>query len=181
MFGNRKKPMPDETPNTNPPPPEGEAAALQDKLAALTAELQDAKDRALRLMADYQNYQRRAFNNEEVAKQQGIASVVSSVVPILDHFDIALTQDPAKATAEQIIAGVRVIREELLKALVQRGVGVIAPQPNDQFNPGRHEAIMQQPAEGVAPGHIVSCFQAGYTLGPERVLRPAKVVVAPME
>jgi molecular chaperone GrpE (heat shock protein) len=37
---------------------------------------------------------------------------------------------------------------------------------------------MQQAAEGVESGHIVSTFQPGYTLG-ERVVRPAKVVVAP--
>lgn len=158
-----------------------DAASMQDKLAQLTAELDDAKARALRLMADYQNFQRRSHLNEDVAKQQGIASVVSSVVPVLDHFDLALMQDPSKASAEQIIAGVRVIREELLKALAQRGVGVIAPQPNDEFNPGRHEAVMQQPADGIFPGHIVQCYQLGYTLGPERVLRPAKVVVAPAE
>ena len=48
---------------------------------------------------------------------------------------------------------------------------------------------MQQQAEGIEPGHVVSTFQAGYTLagpsgsppGSERVLRPAKVAVAPTE
>lgn len=180
MFGFRKDPMNDDTTNPNPSN-DLDAASLNDKLAQLTAELDDAKARALRLMADYQNYQRRAYLNEDVAKQQGIASVVASVVPVLDHFDIALNQDPAKASAQQIIDGVRVIREELLKALAQRGVGVIAPQPNDEFFPGRHEAIMQQPADGILPGHIVQCYQLGYTLGPDRVLRPAKVVVAPAE
>ncbi|MFA6044633.1 MAG: nucleotide exchange factor GrpE [Phycisphaerales bacterium] len=172
--------MNDENQNPNPSS-DSDAGSMQEKLAQLTAELDDAKARALRLMADYQNYQRRAYLNEDVAKQQGIASVVTSVVPVLDHFDLALMQDPSKASAEQIMAGVRVIREELLKALAQRGVGVIAPQPNDEFNPGRHEAVMQQPADGIFPGHIVQCFQLGYTLGPERVLRPAKVVVAPAE
>lgn len=180
MFGFRKDPMPDETPNPSQPN-DLDTSPMQEKLAQLSAELDDAKARALRLMADYQNYQRRAYLNEDVAKQQGIASVVSSVVPVLDHFDLALMQDPSKASAEQIIAGVKVIREELLKALAQRGVGVIAPKPNDEFNPGRHEAVMQQPADGILPGHIVQCFQLGYTLGPDRVLRPAKVVVAPAE
>jgi hypothetical protein len=63
------------------------------------------------------------------------------------------------------------------------GVGLIAPSPNDEFVPGRHEAVMQQPADGIQPGRVVACFQPGYTLaipgGTERVLRPAKVAVSP--
>jgi molecular chaperone GrpE len=79
------------------------------------------------------------------------------------------------------VGGVRVIRDELMKSLQTHGVGVISPQPGDEFEPGRHEAIMTQPAEGVESGRVVNTFQAGYTLkvsGVERVVRPAKVSVA---
>jgi molecular chaperone GrpE (heat shock protein) len=53
--------------------------------------------------------------------------------------------------------------------------------------PGIHEAIMQQAAEGVEPGHVAATLQTGYVLagggggGGERVLRPAKVSVAARE
>jgi len=154
-------------------------AGEPDRCAQLQAELDEAKSRALRVMADFQNYQRRALQNEVQAKRDGIASTVASVVPVLDHFDIALGHDAGSATAEQVMEGVRVIREELLKALTQHGVSVIFPKPNDDFEPGRHEAIMQRPADGVDQGRIVQTFQAGYVLGTDRVLRPAKVVVSP--
>jgi molecular chaperone GrpE len=102
---------------------------------------------------------------------------------VIDHFDIALTQDPARASAQQIMDGVRVIREELIRALARHGVSMICPAPNDEFQPGRHEAIMQQPAEGVEPGCIAACYQPGYALREgdvERIIRAAKVAVAPM-
>ena len=149
---------------------------------ALQAELEEAKSRILRLMADFQNYQRRALQNEQVARAEGVAKVASGVVTVIDHFDLALTQDPAKASVEQILSGVRVIREELVKVLAQYGVSLIVPAKNDVFMPGRHEAVMQQAAEGVEPGHVAAAFQAGYlltTYNNERVLRPAKVAVAP--
>lgn len=156
-----------------------------DELARLAAELEEARQRTLRLMADFQNYQRRAFQNEEAARIEGASKVVSAVVGIVDHFDMAVNQDPATASAQQIIDGVKVIREELLRVLHQQGVRLIRPEPNDEFKPGVHEAVMQQSADGVDPGRVVATFQAGFLLstggGCERVLRPAKVSVAPTE
>jgi molecular chaperone GrpE len=58
-------------------------------------------------------------------------------------------------------------------------VGLIHPCPGELFEPGKHEAVVQMAQPGVESGHIVQTFQAGYTLGEGRVLRPAKVAVAP--
>jgi molecular chaperone GrpE len=149
-----------------------------DRVAELTHLLAEANSRALRAVADHQNYVRRAIQNEQVAKQQGVASVVQNVVGVMDHFDLALNLDPQKATTQQVIEGVRVIREELIRSLQKVGVTVIAPAPNEEFRPGIHEAIMQQSVDGVEPGRIAATFQPGYVLG-ERLIRAAKVSVSP--
>lgn len=182
-----RDPVPGESEPAGNPSESAENAAqsFNDDIAKLEAELDEARSRSLRIMADFQNYQRRSFVNEQNARTEGAAKVVSGVVGVMDHFDLALTQDPDKASAEQIIAGVKVIREELLKVLHQHGVSIIRPEPNDEFTPGRHEAIMQQKAEGIQPGGVVAVFQPGYAIAApgsptgERVLRPAKVSVAP--
>jgi molecular chaperone GrpE len=171
--------------------PEGDLSTgpeIQERIGQLEAELEDARSRALRVMADFQNYQRRALQNENVARQLGLGALATSVVGVIDHFDHALNQQPKTPEARQVLAGLNVIREELIKALQQHGVTPINPAPNDEFVPGRHEAIMQKAQEGVEPGHIVSTFQPGYALsspgaapGGERVLRAAKVAVAPTE
>lgn len=162
-------------------PLEGDAPLPGDpaaEVARAQAEVAEWRDKYLRSIADFQNYQRRALQNEADAKKQGISSAVQNIVNVMDHFDLALAHDPGKASAEQVIQGVRVIREELLKALVSTGVRIISPKPNDEFQPGQHEAIMQQSADGVAKGNIAMLFQPGYALG-ERIIRPAKVSVAP--
>ncbi|MFO0857109.1 MAG: nucleotide exchange factor GrpE [Phycisphaerales bacterium] len=151
-------------------------------LARLRQELAEERSRNLRLMADYQNFQRRAASNEVVARQMGVSSVVSSIATVLDHFDIALSQTSTKTDPQQIIDGVKLIREELVRSLNKHGVHVEAPGMNSLFIPGKHEAIMQQAADGVDPGHVVTTFQAGFILREgevERVIRPAKVSVAP--
>lgn len=154
---------------------------LQARVEQLEAALTEAETRYLRALADFQNFQKRAWNNEQQARAEGVAKVISAVVGVIDHFDLALTQDTSKATAEQIVGGVRVIRDELLKALQMQGVGVINPGPGEEFVPGRHEAIMQQAVDGVEAGRVAATFQAGYTINvgaSERVIRPAKVSVA---
>jgi molecular chaperone GrpE len=158
-----------------------------DQLVARIGELEMAVDnernKGLRLMADFQNYQNRSFKNEIAAKQQGIATVVQNLVPVMDHFDMALKQTATTSAGEQVLEGVKVIREELLKVLQQHGVRLINPAINDEFMPGKHEALMLRAAEGVEPGNIVEVFQPGYALmmpnADDRVLRAAKVVVAP--
>lgn len=158
----------------------GAGAGDADLLGKLEAERDDWKNKFTRLMADFQNYQRRSLANEDQAREQATRSVVSSLVQVLDHFQLALMVDPAKTNAEQVIQGVSVIRDEMLKVLARHGVTAIAPKPNDEFDPARHEAIMQARAEGVQPGRVAAMLQEGFMVQ-DKVLRPAKVSVAPAE
>jgi len=102
------------------------------------------------------------------------------VIPILDHFDLALNQDPGKVAAEQIVAGVRVIRDELMRVLQNHGVSLIHPEPDDEFDPTRHQAVVQAKDADVRPGHIAATLQSGYALN-DRAVRPAMVSVRPAE
>lgn len=130
-----------------------------------------------RTAADYQNFRRRAVNNEAEARTQATTGVVQSLIPVLDHFDMALGQKTDAVTADQVVGGVRLIRDELTRVLAGFGVNTIAPEPGGEFDPRLHEAMTKQPADGIEPGCIAAVFAVGYQLG-ERVVRPAKVAVA---
>lgn len=157
-------------------PPEADeiVGALKDTIA----QRDENQAKLIRAFADHQNFQRRASNNEREAREMATRGVVSGLIPLIDQFDMALMQDPAKVSAETITKGVEMIRAEFLRVLGHYGVAPIAPEVGDEFNPGHHEALMQQPAEGVEPGHVSFVMSTGYKLG-ERVVRPAKVGVAP--
>lgn len=144
---------------------------------ALRAERDDLDSKYRRTLADFQNYQRRSLQNEREAHERGMGSVVESVIVSLDHFEKALSHDASKMTAEQLVKGVQLIHDELVKALARHGAGAIDPVVNEEFDPMRHQAVATRAQEGVEPGHIVQTLQRGYTLG-ERVIRPAMVVVA---
>lgn len=150
--------------------------AAHQEIAKLQAERDDLNQKYLRTLADYQNSQRRAISNEKEARQQGVTSVVLNVVNVIDHFDLALAQDPSKATADSIMTGVKVIRDELMRVLQNHGVKVIESPRNGEFDPSIHQAVMQVEAPDVEPGRIVATLQPGFMLN-DRVIRPATVTV----
>ena len=152
-----------------------EAAQL---VRQLQSELDEAVEARKRALADFRNYQRRAAESEERALHSGTARVVKAILPALDHFDLALMQNPKQMTIEQLLDAVKIVRDELNKALASQGVERIEPKTGEPFDPHRHEAVMRQPTPGAEPNSVVSTLQAGYALG-DLVLRPAKVAVAP--
>ncbi|MFI4898490.1 MAG: nucleotide exchange factor GrpE [Phycisphaerales bacterium JB059] len=153
---------------------------IVEALVEVARERQELNDKLLRTVADFQNFQRRASLNEREAATQARAGVVQQVLTVMDHFDLALAQDPDATNTEQILGGVRVIRDELFKTLQTFGVSRIEPGAGDEFDPNIHEAMLRQASEGIEPGRVVALLSVGYKLG-DRVVRPAKVSVAPNE
>ncbi len=138
----------------------------------------ELQDRLLRAAADHQNFQRRATGNEREARTSATQGVVQSLIPLLDTFEMALLQDPEKVSSQTVMQGVQMLRDEFMRLLSNYGVSPINPSVGDEFNPSEHAAVMQQPAEGIEPGHISLVMGIGFKLG-DRVVRPAKVGVVP--
>lgn len=155
-----------------------EAGGEAERLDDLERQIAELEGRYKRALADYQNYQRRAIENERRALEMGRASVVESLVPVLDHFRMALQMDVSKTSTEQLLGGVKSILSEFEKVMGGFGVTTISPSPNDEFDPNRHEAMLRSEGAGIEPGHVVATLQAGYAMG-DRVIRPAKVSVSP--
>jgi len=161
-------------------PADGETKTddLAQVVEKLLAERDEAIAAKLRAQADFANFQRRSIENEARARVGGLVQLTRALMPVLDHFDLALAQDHSKLTVEQLAKSIEMTRAELQKALEQNGIARIDPTPGTPFDPLQHDAVMRQPAEGIAPGCISMRFQTGWRLG-ETVLRPAKVAVAP--
>jgi molecular chaperone GrpE len=144
----------------------------------LRQQLEELNTKYIRTVADYQNSARRSVKDADDARYQGMKSVILNVLTVLDHFDLALSQDVQRVSAEQMIGGVRVIRDELMKVLHNHGVELIAPQPNDGYDPNLHQVVTHLREKSISPGHIVRTLQPGYKLD-GRVIRPAMVAVQP--
>ena len=190
------KPKPQAEPNNKTEPVEDTPSAedelqvdaadieLSEEAAQLVLNLQAQIDEAVaarqRALADFRNYQKRAAENEIHANKAGSARIARSLLSVVDQFDMALDQDTQQLTVEQLLSGIRLVREELVKALETHGVIRFKPEVGDEFDPMMHEAMMRQASEDVEPNHIVSVLQVGYKMG-DLVLRPAKVAIAELK
>lgn len=145
---------------------------------ALQAERDELFSRLQRVSADYQNYMRRSAQNLNDSVELARGDMVKPFITVLDHFDNALSQEPQTDEAKALYEGVRIVRDEMMRVLTNMEVERIEPAVGDTFNPDVHEAMLRQPAEGVAADHVTAVFQPGYRYK-QRTLRPAKVAVAP--
>lgn len=149
-----------------------------DELETLRKERDDAVEARTRALADYANFQRRARENETRERERGIAEVARNLLPALDQFDLALGQPTEEGGVESLRQGIEIVRDELTNALGKTGITRITPEIGDDFDPMLHEAMLQQPAEGAAPGQVSLLVQVGWAMG-SQTLRPAKVAIAP--
>lgn len=158
-----------------------ESATPADATSAEVERLESERDEALakyqRSLADFQNFQRRAYANEEAARLRAKAELVRELVPALENLDLVSEQDLGRENENSVQDGVRMVRDEILKALSGQGVSRIEVQPGDEFDPNRHEAMMHVEAKGIAPNHIAQQMQVGYAVG-SIIVRPAKVALA---
>jgi len=150
---------------------------IVEALVVIAGQRDETVEALKRTAADLQNFQRRARIQATEAREQAIRGVVGSLLMSLDTFDLALNQDPETVTAAQVFDGVKAIKGEILRQLGQHGVQAVEPNAGDEFEPGRHEAVMHEPTDAVEPGSVARTLQCGYAMG-ERVIRPAKIALA---
>lgn len=138
----------------------------------------DYKDRWMRTAADLENVRRRSRRDVALAESRGIARLARELLPALDNLERALAAAEAQPenADHHLTDGIRLVQAELQAALERAGITQDAPVGRP-FDPHVHEAVAQQPADGVEPGTVIEVFSAGYRLGDE-VLRAAKVIVA---
>jgi molecular chaperone GrpE len=157
---------------------EGEPApgADSNELEKLRAERDMLFEKLARAQADFQNSRKRLQAESDQRAQYANASLIKSLLPVIDNFERALAQDPSKSDAATILRGMQIVHDQWLNVLKQQLVQEIAPQPGEPFDPTKHEAIMQQPSD-FDEGSVTQTLAKGYSLH-DRTLRPAQVAVS---
>jgi molecular chaperone GrpE len=143
----------------------------------LKAERDSLFERLARATADFQNSRKRLQTESDQRAQYANASLIKSLLPVIDNFERALAQDPSKTDAASLLKGMQIVHDQWLNVLRQQQVQEIDPKPGEPFDPMRHEALMQQPSEEHPEGSVMQTMQKGYALH-DRTLRPAQVAIA---
>src|SRR2546426_5873744 len=155
-------------------PHEPATASLEAKIAELESALAEAKDRHLRLAADFDNYKKRVRQEQMETIQHASADLIARVLPVLDDLHNVLEHKP-EGIDESWVKGLELSVRKLEEALGTHGLEPI-DAVGARFDPKLHEAVGHE--ESREPEDTVgSALRRGYRVR-DRVVRPALVKVA---
>lgn len=148
--------------------------ASSGELKKLQDDLSEAKDKYLRLYAEFENHRRRTAKERIELISSANEQLIKSLLPIADDFERAAKAYGEKSDKES--EGFLLIHNKLRKVLEQYGAKAMDTSSGSEFNPDLHEAITQIPADEKLKGKVVDVVEKGYLLN-DKVIRFAKVVV----
>jgi molecular chaperone GrpE len=143
--------------------------------AELESALAEARDRYLRLAADFDNYKKRARQDQVETMQHASADLIGRLLPVLDDLRNVLEHKP-RGIDESWAKGLELSVRKLEEALGTHGL-----QPIDavgaRFDPKVHEAVGHEESTEHPEDTVVSELRRGYRIR-DRVVRPALVRLA---
>jgi molecular chaperone GrpE len=148
-------------------------AASPSELDQVKAERDQLQDRVARLQAEFENARKRAERERTEFRDYATGSVVEQFLPVLDNFELALK---STGSAEQMRSGVALIVKQMEEILRQIQVAPVAAV-GEPFDPRVHEALGSVERDDMPDQHVAEEVRRGYKLR-DRLLRPALVRVA---
>lgn len=158
--------------------PVGPAECSSEPVSEKEKELAEARDRLLRLHADFDNFRKRSQKEKEEWYQYASVGILEKLLPVVDNFERALSSlDTQSEEVQGLLSGVKMIYRQLNETLQKEGLEPIL-SVGEIFDPNLHEAMLQVPLEeGQQDSQVVEELRKGYRFK-ERILRPTLVKVA---
>lgn len=154
-----------------------DTTAQADPLKEKEEELAAAKDKYLRLYAEFENYRRRTAKERLELVKTANEELILDLLSVVDDMERSLQIFADKEEVAPMYEGIQLVHQKFSKVLTQKGLKVMEIGPGSDFDSEYHEAVAQTPApEEKLKGKIVDVVEKGYFLG-DKVLRFAKVVI----
>jgi molecular chaperone GrpE len=141
----------------------------------LKAELDEQKDKYIRLVAEFDNYKRRSSKERIETIQTAGKEIIASLLDVLDDCDRAEKQIKNTDNQSQTKEGTLLVFNKLRNTLFQKGLKAME-SINVEFDVEKHEAISEIEAGEEMKGKVIDELIKGYYLN-EKLIRFAKVVV----
>ena len=143
-------------------------------IAKLQLELEEQKDKYLRLVAEFDNFRRRTAKERMDLIQTAGKEIIVSLLDVLDDCDRAEKQMNA-SSSDQTQEGTLLVFNKLRATLQQKGLKAME-SINQDFDVEKHEAISEAALAPEMKGKVIDEMVKGYYLN-DKIIRFAKVVV----
>jgi molecular chaperone GrpE len=146
------------------------------EIDSLKQEIEAARDRYLRLMAEFDNYKRRTAKEYERLIESANEKLMLEIVDVRENFERALKAGEAGGEFAPFFDGMKLIFAKLDETLLRNGLTVFA-DTGDPFDPAIHDALMNTTHADIPSDHIAEVFERGYRLK-DKVVKHARVIVS---
>lgn len=156
---------------------EAEPEAISEAIREELRELDELRDRHLRVVAEFENYRKRTQRELGEARQMGQGDIALALLEVLDDLSRFTSIPVDQTTVETLHEGVELVNRKLRKKLEDAGLTDVDAGDGVVFNPAVHEALLTASVDDPALDDRISrVFSPGYLFG-SRLLRPAQVEV----
>lgn len=143
----------------------------------LNLEIQELKDKYLRLYSEFENYRRRTSKERIDLIKTASEDVITEIIPVVDDFERSFKASEDEQDVEVVRNGNQLIFHKLVKILEMKGLKVMGDLIGKPFDADTQEAITNVPAPSEElKGKVIDVIEKGYTLG-DKVVRYAKVLI----
>lgn len=147
-----------------------------DPLEEAKAEAAKYKDQLLRTAADFDNFRKRTRKDASDAEKKGREEILKDLLPVFDNLERAVSHAEKATDVQSVAEGIKLVVKQFTDTLGKLGIERVQTV-GVPFDPSVHEAIQHLESADYPPGTVAVEIQPGYR-SPERLLRPALVVVA---
>jgi molecular chaperone GrpE len=146
------------------------------ELSKIKEENARLKDQLLRKAAEFDNYKKRTERDFFDRVQNANERLITDLLEVLDDFDRSLNHAEGKDNAKSLVEGLELIYKKMYAKLEKEGLKPI-DAIGEEFDPDKHDALMQMESKEHKSGTIIDEHLKGYELN-NKVIRHSQVIVA---
>jgi len=153
-----------------------EESTPADTVEKLTADVAQANERYLRLMAEFDNYKKRTSREYQRMVELANEKIIGELTDVRNTFELAIKHGETSSDYQKLFDGIKLIFTKFDGVLTSNGLSAFG-EVGEPFDPQIHDALMKTPHDTIPEDHIATMYEKGYRLH-DRIIKHAKVIVS---
>lgn len=149
---------------------------LKDEITKLKSNNEELNDKFTRLVAEFDNYKKRTDKEYISLIQNANEKLITELLPVIDDLERSLAHLDEENEFKAMVEGFQLIHKNLTSLLDKQGLKPMK-SVGEEFDPDKHDALMQVENKQVESNHIVDEHLKGYIYN-DKVIRHAQVIVS---
>lgn len=156
--------------------PELQEKDIRKELDNVKKQLEEEKDRCLRLNAEFENSRKRILKEREEFIKYANEKLILELIDVLESLERGIENTKKANNKDKLIEGMELVYKQFKNVLEKNGLTPIKAL-GEKFDHYKHEAMMQTCTDECDEGVVLEEFARGYMLN-GKVIRYSKVRVS---